>query len=753
MKRILFLAVVALLLGPALDAQLIRKRVPASSFETVTIVYTANSRGLYTEGQTEAPTSAIASMVSGVRREYKDALLVDLGNFIGPAPTSILSEGRLDFAVLEHLGYNLVHVSTDDFDIGPENLKKRISETKIPVVSGNLTVEGNLALSWIVLNSGNRKVGFIGVTSPKFPQLVLANMRSGTVVAEAETYISKAIKEMEGKADIVVALTDLDEGEVAVIRDIPGLDLILTTGGNSVKPGSDWISVGFPGKKRAAIARVLSSGTAVYVLALHGYPDGNKWTIDEVVGEVYPVSKDTPRDPETDLWMKGQLDNLLASNNKILGDLQVPLPNEDGKNRQTLLGGAVADLMRSQTKAQLALVDAGALRKGLGVGPVAEWDLIEAIPYPDPVVVVKLTGDQINALITKSNKDKLGEDGYLQFSNLATEPEVLGNRIGSLKILPERTYLVAMPEFLSQGGDGYDELKTATVVKRTELTLADLCRQAFAKYGSMAPGRLPMDVETNFWYSKFHLTASGDGFVADADTAQYYPDQVTLIAQQLITWSADARWDLIRTDSLTDLENSVEVQYGLWWGKGWVPTQTIDNLIVGSQYTVFVSNLLFGGDRIADPYVSALLETAFLYPDPTGVMFDLTPGAPRPGSLKLGTGLYAPTLIRPVSLKFGLLWEIQPFDPRVKPSIGLDGVVALKTDIVEDLLSIDSSTDVFDSLDTPTRGLTLSSSTSVMLSLKNNLSIGPRIQLFYNSLIGHWSYLFDVPLSLDLTFQ
>jgi len=98
MRHFFLFVALALAVCQALDAQLIRKRVPASAFETVTIAYTANTRGLYTEGQTEASASAFQSMIAGVRREYKDVLLLDLGNFIGPAPTSILSEGRFDVA-------------------------------------------------------------------------------------------------------------------------------------------------------------------------------------------------------------------------------------------------------------------------------------------------------------------------------------------------------------------------------------------------------------------------------------------------------------------------------------------------------------------------------------------------------------------------------------------------------------------------------------------------------------------------------
>lgn len=749
MKGFCFVVSLILLAG-TLEAQIVRKRVPYSSFETVTIAYTANMKGLHTEAQTEASASARQSMIDGLHREYRDLLLVDVGNFIGPTPTSILSEGRFDFAVMARLGYDLVHLSSDDFAVGADNLRQRIAETEIPVLSGNLTMEGTSALAWVVIPCGNRKVGFIGVTSSNFYQLVLANQRRGVVVAPAAEYIAQAIEAMAGKADIVVALTDLNEDEVTLIRDIPGLDLVITTGGNVTKPGSDWVSVGFPGMKRAAVARVLTSSAAIHVLDLHGYPEGNKWTVDEVIGDVYPILRDTPRDQGTDVWIREQLEGIQSSNNKTLGKLSSRLSNEDGKNRQTPLGLAVADLVRSHTKAHLAIVNAGALQKDLEVGQVTEWDLIAAIPYPDLIVVLRLTGEQILAVIARS-KLYLGEDGYLQYSNLLLEPEILGKRIGDLKILPDRNYLVGMPEYLAEGGDGYVELVTAPVVERTGMTLADLCRQAFRQHGTMVPDYLPMDEESHFWFSRLRLSTSVDGFVADPDTFHFYPDQVTLIGQQLIASSFNARWDLIRADGLSDFESFVEAQYGLWWDQDWVPTQTLDNLLLGTQFTVRMSNILFRGDRIADPYVSALLETALIYPDPTGTMF--VADAPRPGSLKLGLGLSAPTLLRPLSLKFGMRWEVQPFSQRLDPSTGLDAVATLQSDLIQDMLSVYSSTDVFSSLDSPNQGVTVSSVNEVLFTLEKYISLGPRLQLFYNSLVGHWSYLFDVSLVLNVTLH
>jgi 2',3'-cyclic-nucleotide 2'-phosphodiesterase (5'-nucleotidase family) len=230
--------------------------------------------------------------------------------------------------------------------------------------------------------------------------------------------------------------------------------------------------------KRAAIARTLSSGTAVHLLELHGYSDENKWTIDEIAGEVYRVTNNTPRENATDNWFQWQIDNYVKIKNIVLGELDEPLFNENGRTEQTALGKAVTDLMRSKSKSHLAFLNSGALRNGFPKGQITEWDLIEAVPYPNNLVVKRMTGAQIEAVIFKL-QSKYGESGYLQFSGLTTEPANLGNRIGGLKIAPGRTYTVTVLDFLAQGGDGYDELKNAETVDKIPISLQNFCREAF----------------------------------------------------------------------------------------------------------------------------------------------------------------------------------------------------------------------------------------------------------------------------------
>jgi len=736
-----------LLLPCLLDAQVIRKRVPASSFETVTLLYTANTRGLHASTQTNTPASALQTIISALRAEYKNSLLLDLGNFMGATPPTVLTRGRLDFQVMELLGYDLVHISSDDFIIGAENLNKRIAETKVPVMAGNLEIAGSTALRWTILSCGNRKVGLIGLTSRNFENLVIDTMRQDVVVEPAAAYIARAIKDMTGKADIIVALTDLADDEIAQIRDIPGLDIVITTGGNSAKPGSDWVSVGFPGTKSASIVRTLSTDTAVHLLEIHGYPDQNKWTVDEIVGDVYKVTKGTPRENATENWFRWQIDNYAKTNNMALGELKEALPNDKGRERQTALGKAVTDLMRTVSRSHLAFLSSGSLRGGLPKGPVTEWDLIEAVPYPNNLVEIQMTGAQIESVISKS-QGKSGESGYLQFSGLSTEPAILGNRIGGLQIVPERFYTITLLDFLAQGGEGYDEFKTAKVVKRFHISLQDLCRTAFKDHGSLVVNGLPLDREGNFWYKKFQVAATVNGFIADPTNLRLYPNEWSLIGQQLLATSVNSRLDVARRTFVSGLDNFIDVQYATSWDRDWAQTETLDTLQIGSQYSIYLSNLLFGGVKTLDPYISTVFGTALLYPDPSNWLFD--PSLPRPGSLKVAGGMEL-TLLKLMSLKLGVRWEAQPYDWSAAPITGLESILAFKVDIIRDMLSFDTTTDVFSAFNFNTQGITISSVNNLSLALKDNLTIGPRVQLFYNTRVNHWAYLFDAAVTFSLT--
>ena len=110
-----------------------------------------------------------------------------------------------------------------------------------------------------------------------------------------------------------------------------------------------------------------------------------------------------------------------------------------------------------------------------------------------------------------------------------------------------------------------------------------------------------MDSEANFWFAKFHIAAMVNAFIADPSNLRLYPDEVTLIGQQLISWSLESRLDVIRMDFVSGFENFVEAQYGLSWDQDWTPTQTLDTIRAGTQFSVLSVKPAFRGGQDTRP--------------------------------------------------------------------------------------------------------------------------------------------------------
>ena len=167
-----------------------------------------------------------------------------------------------------------------------------------------------------------------------------------------------------------------------------------------------------------------------------------------------------------------------------------------------------------------------------------------------------------------------------------------------------------------------------------------------------------------------------------------------------------------------------------------------------SQLSINLSNLLLGGVKTLDPYVSADLRTVFLFPNPISQNID--PALPRPGSLKLAGGVVL-TLFKVISLKSGVRWENQPFARDIPSTTGLEEIMAIQANIFPGILSFTSTMDLFYSFDFSERGITVSSKNNIVFTLLDNIRIVPGIKLFYNSVVGHLAYVFDVPVILSVT--
>jgi len=136
-------------------------------------------------------------------------------------------------------------------------------------------------------------------------------------------------------------------------------------------------------------------------------------------------------------------------------------------SKESQLGDLLADLLREGTGADIAFVNAGGVRSDIRAGDLTYSDLFEVVPFDNYPAVVQMTGAQIAEILrlnTNSDRGLLLPSGLHYTSDTkrdADKPADQRNHLVSITLDngqpldPNATYRVALPDFLSAGGDGF----------------------------------------------------------------------------------------------------------------------------------------------------------------------------------------------------------------------------------------------------------------------------------------------------------
>jgi 2',3'-cyclic-nucleotide 2'-phosphodiesterase (5'-nucleotidase family) len=114
--------------------------------------------------------------------------------------------------------------------------------------------------------------------------------------------------------------------------------------------------------------------------------------------------------------------------------------------------------MRTVTGADVALLNSGGVRGSIDAGPVTVGAVLTALPFDNKVVVIKVPGRVIGEALQRSASAEYGKGGFLQVSGLTctiSAGSATDISVGGTPLEAERTYTLALPDFLLAGGDGY----------------------------------------------------------------------------------------------------------------------------------------------------------------------------------------------------------------------------------------------------------------------------------------------------------
>ena len=324
--------------------------------------------------------------------------------------------------------------------------------------------------AYIVKNFGEKKSALkIGIISGEQP--VLPHQSAAGSFAKIEKTVRKLrIKE---KCGIILLLLNAGEKRAELIAEnVPGIDMILC-GGTNPNYSEPWkvrqtmiVSVKDSGRF-AGKAEVTYTGSQIAEL---------KWKNIEI------NAKNFPPDEEINALMAPYKKEYAKNLKKPLFELTENL--EFGKRLcrkyDTRLGGFIADMQEQFVEnlvkpvdrlgifsggIDFSIINGGSIRCGLNKGNITAEDIKRVLPFENFLYVVQMKGSSVQKLFEEAASRNQGAGGFLQVSSgvsLSLEYDETGRNGKLLQVLingapvdPERTYTVAVNDFLLNGGDGY----------------------------------------------------------------------------------------------------------------------------------------------------------------------------------------------------------------------------------------------------------------------------------------------------------
>ena len=484
-----------------------------------------------------------AAYLDILRAKYpKQTLLLDGGDLFQGTVPSNLSKGAAVIAAYNALGYQAAALGNHEFDFGPEKteqdllgaIKKRLGEAHFPFLacniyeakSGKRPTWKNLKPSALVTVNGI-KVGVIGAITPDTPTVTVPlNVASLEFRNPADDVKREAAALRKQGAKVVVLVAHIG-GDCAKIEDphdnsscnahselwalldaLPEGTLDVAIAGHTHKyiaqfvkgvavseAGSYGASFGWVEACVDSAGKVTTNIHPPVDVCMQDWTEGGCRVRENSAGETDArfLDEKLVADPKIEKALSPFLAAVKAQQEAPIGvTMATPLTRKH--DAPSPLGVLVAEAIRAAVPgADLGLTNAGGVRADLPGGSLKFGQLFEVLPFDNRVVGIKLTGKQLEALLTAPLEAGHGfpqlSGGKLDFDRAHPDAAKVTLADGSA-IDPAKTYVLATNDFLANGGDGTKAVMDG-VGKKNVTETGKLVRDAFLTFLKAQPQPVP----------------------------------------------------------------------------------------------------------------------------------------------------------------------------------------------------------------------------------------------------------------------
>lgn len=180
-----------------------------------------------------------AALISRIRREEANVLLLDAGDIFQGTPYFNFYGGELEMKLMSEMGYDASTIGNHDFDAGIEGLQKQLVHATFPLINSNYdfsdTVMKGHTIPYKIFEKGKIKIGVTGVgieLKGLVPEAAYRDTRYLDPIAHANEMAS--FLKNEAHCDYVICLShlgykyeDAKVSDIALAQQSKNIDLII----------------------------------------------------------------------------------------------------------------------------------------------------------------------------------------------------------------------------------------------------------------------------------------------------------------------------------------------------------------------------------------------------------------------------------------------------------------------------------------------------------------------------------------------
>ena len=412
----------------------------------------------------------IDTLVKAYKAKNANALLLDIGDTFHGVNFVTLTQGESAVNVMNAMKFDAMAPGNHDFNYGQDRLLALDALTSFPILAANvIKADGTPYLTpYVIKTVDGVRIALIGLATPETVYKTNPNNVTGLTFEDPIVATKRVLAELDGKADVFVALAHLGiEGEDtsrALAQAVPELDVILDGHShsvlNEVVNGVLLSQTGYYDKGLGITSLVMKDGALVKTSStLYAMTDAVNTVESSVVKAIVTAADE----------------KVSALTSAVIGTSPMLLDGvrNNVRSRPTNLANLITAAMLDKTGADVAITNGGGIRASIEAGEVTKGDVLTVLPFGNYVVVKELKGSDILAALElgfSTYPEPLG--GYSQTAGLTirvdtSKPKgsrVLSVTVAGVALDPAKTYKVATNDFMAVGGDNYTMLKNGPTV-------------------------------------------------------------------------------------------------------------------------------------------------------------------------------------------------------------------------------------------------------------------------------------------------